>query len=673
MPIALLPGGKIASAGTMAGMVVGDHDTITSYAGEGQNSFFTILDTAGYVTHLEQIHGNAFYDYAISIASDRVGNLLIGGAVGDTTWAGGVGYRSHGGNTDFFVMKYGVQCGCTSMPVANFTVATSGVGGSTATFTYTGTTAGIDSMRWYFGDGTTSTTTSPSHTYSARGVFHAKVIVYTSCGNDIRATHITVPCVAAPTTAYSFSGTTATRSFTFTGTTIAVDSIVWNFGDGGRTTGSTASHSYTAIGSYTACVTVYTPCGSNSACHTVSVPCLGLPTPSFTSTGITATRNFTYTGSTTALDSVVWHYGDGGRSTGSTGAHTYASVGTYTVCVLAYTPCGVDSSCNTVTITCTTRPTAAFTNTGVTAVNFNYTGTTTGLDSVVWHYGDGGSGTGTTSSHTYATIGTFTACVLAYNHCGLDSTCHTVTVPCIAPLTASFTNTTPILGSYTDTFTYTGTTTALDSVAWYFGDGGHGTGATAAHTYAVPDTYTVCVYAYNPCGWDSACYTVIIPCDTPNAAFTYTHTNPVNFIYTGTTAHIDSVVWHFGDFTNGTGMTPTHGYPSTGTYLVCVYAYGVCAVDSFCDTVTVTGTGLAKPNLPAIRVYPNPVKNELVISDVFEPMDYRLMNIAGLTLVSGKLEPGNNNLPVKEYAPGIYLLEVTAGDGQRSRVKVVKD
>jgi PKD repeat protein len=55
-------------------------------------------------------------------------------------------------------------------PVANFSVASSGL---TATFTDTSTDAGgtIGTHSWSFGDGTTSTAASPSHTYAAAGTY----------------------------------------------------------------------------------------------------------------------------------------------------------------------------------------------------------------------------------------------------------------------------------------------------------------------------------------------------------------------------------------------------------------------------------------------------------------------------------------------------------------------
>ena len=60
--------------------------------------------------------------------------------------------------------------GSGGTPTANFTFTTSGL---TATFTDSSTDAGgtIGSHSWNFGDGSTSTTTSPSHTYAAAGTY----------------------------------------------------------------------------------------------------------------------------------------------------------------------------------------------------------------------------------------------------------------------------------------------------------------------------------------------------------------------------------------------------------------------------------------------------------------------------------------------------------------------
>ncbi|PQJ13124.1 hypothetical protein CJD36_005110 [Flavipsychrobacter stenotrophus] len=417
--ITLVPGNKIAIASVMGGIIVSGHDTMTSYTGEGQNPFFTILDTGGYIHSMQQIHGTGFYDGGWTISSDRVGNLFIGGYFATDVWGGSLTHAtSVGGNSDFFIAKYGVSCGCTSMPLVTFTHS----GNPFVTFTYGGTVAGIDSVRWYFGDGGTATTYSTTHNYTVPGTYVVSVSIYSACGNDIRFATIVVPCVAAPVTAFTSSGTSAIRNFAFTGTTAGIDSVTWNFGDGGHAVGLTPSHTYLATGAFNVCATAYNSCGNHTVCHTVNITCTAAIAPAFTYTGF-GPVNFTYTGTTAALDSVVWHYGDGGHGSGLTSAHTYITAGVYTACALTYSQCGVDSVCNTITLPCVSAPTASFTSSGSPSITFAYTGATAGIDSITWDFGDGHSDTGMTPSHTYTTTDTFHVCVIVYTPCGLDTIC----------------------------------------------------------------------------------------------------------------------------------------------------------------------------------------------------------------------------------------------------------
>ena len=83
-------------------------------------------------------------------------------------------------------------------------------------------------------------------------------------------------CVV-PTSAFAYT-TTAVRTvqYTYSGTTTAIDSLVWNFGDGQKqkvTTGYTTpvSHTYATNGNYSSCATVYSGCGSNQYCKQVAL------------------------------------------------------------------------------------------------------------------------------------------------------------------------------------------------------------------------------------------------------------------------------------------------------------------------------------------------------------------------------------------------------------------
>jgi serine protease len=84
--------------------------------------------------------------------------------------------------------------GANTAPTANFTSSTSGL---TATFTDTSTdpqgNATITGHSWNFGDGSTSTTTSPSHTYAAAGTYSVSETVTDSGGlSNTKTASVTV-------------------------------------------------------------------------------------------------------------------------------------------------------------------------------------------------------------------------------------------------------------------------------------------------------------------------------------------------------------------------------------------------------------------------------------------------------------------------------------------------
>jgi len=148
---------------------------------------------------------------------------------------------------------------------ADFTPATPVSGDKPYTVAFTDASTGhILSRLWDFGDGTTSTDVSPSHTYTTRGTFTVKLTVNGIGSISDTETKNALVTVKEPAPVAGFSGTplsgNAPLTVAFTdASTGVITSRLWDFGDGTTSTDVSPSHTYTTIGSKTVKLTVTGP------------------------------------------------------------------------------------------------------------------------------------------------------------------------------------------------------------------------------------------------------------------------------------------------------------------------------------------------------------------------------------------------------------------------------
>jgi PKD repeat protein len=145
--------------------------------------------------------------------------------------------------------------------------------------------------------------------------------------------------------ATSYDSSSLSVAFQFTGAA-NYDSLSWTFGDGSTDTAANPTHAYAQPGVYLACVRVFNACGSDSVClsTTVCTP----PVADFAAQDSFLQVAFDASGS--SYDSLRWTFGDGTTDTALAPVHTYAQPGSYTVCLQAYTLCGVDRRCDTLVV-----------------------------------------------------------------------------------------------------------------------------------------------------------------------------------------------------------------------------------------------------------------------------------------------------------------------------------
>src|SRR6267143_1058959 len=146
--------------------------------------------------------------------------------------------------------------------------------------------APIGSWSWSFGDGGTSTTENPGHTYTAPGSYTVSLRVANSVGPDstTKTSYTTAPAVA-PTAEFAGTPTTgfAPLAVTFTDQSTAGTSPIvswsWTFGDGGTSTLQSPSHIYVLPGTYTVSLTATSTVGPCSITKTGYITDSVVPVP----------------------------------------------------------------------------------------------------------------------------------------------------------------------------------------------------------------------------------------------------------------------------------------------------------------------------------------------------------------------------------------------------------
>lgn len=188
-----------------------------------------------------------------------------------------------------------------SAPVADFACnPTSGVCPLTVAFTDTTTTTPLGDPTvthlWWFGDGTTSTLSNPTYTYTVPGAYTVALAAGNAAGSDI-LTHSHAITVYTPVQADFDASPTrgvAPLAVVFTNTSTGeYISSLWDFGDAITSTLSSPTHPYVEAGSYTVALTIDGPGGSDTetkphyirALQPTSTP-VPAPTPTATPIGL---------------------------------------------------------------------------------------------------------------------------------------------------------------------------------------------------------------------------------------------------------------------------------------------------------------------------------------------------------------------------------------------------
>ena len=268
---------------------------------------------------------------------------------------------------------------------------------------------------WSFGDGSTSTGQSPTHTY-APGTYFAQLIVSDAAGRSVTPTGLTVVVYPALNVTASGGSTVGVTPVpvAFTGTVsggIGPFGYAWAFGDGSTASTLNATHTYTALGTFVAHLTVTDGTGATATALAGAVTVNGPLAASVAGSPLSGDAPVTVKLSSSVTGGVppygyAWDLGDGTTTSQANPSHVYSSAGTYTATltltdskgstshatfhVTVYDPLSVTSSVSPVS--------------GAAPLSVTFTGAATGglaPYQFTWQFGDGSNGSGATATHAY--------------------------------------------------------------------------------------------------------------------------------------------------------------------------------------------------------------------------------------------------------------------------------
>jgi gliding motility-associated-like protein len=496
--------------------------------------------------------------------------------------------------------------------------------GTPLTKSYAGQTPGqLVSYTWYFGDGTTSTSPTPTHLYSAAGIYNP-FLAWTDIHGCTGESSLPQIVITTPFTLSLSANDTVVcvgQALTFTSPPLYYDQLqntIWSFGDGNVQDFNTPSYtySYSQPGLYTVSLQE-TDIGGCSGSVTKTNYITVVPGPLLEWQGATNTcsgtrGDVTFSIQVTGADSLIWNFGDGTTqttdSTVTTLVHAYTVSGNYNPTITATNGhcsqtvgepiyVALKTTSLTLSMPATVCPDGTLTVDLIFAsipgiYFYNIWGT------VQFQYGDSTNYQGNVTLNSYDYLPNeyiYTLQGFTPGESGLriitNTTMNCYDTSTIAPLVVGGAK--PGYEIVQDDQCYQQPVVLMDtskvagadkivSWLWSFGDGSTSTqSGTVSHLYANPGSYTVKLAVQDVSGCTSADSTQAqVTVNGPEAAFTI----PAGTVLAaGSTVQFNNTtniygttnvtwLWQFGDGTSSTSFDPTCTYAQAGTYVVTLTA-----------------------------------------------------------------------------------------------------
>lgn len=488
------------------------------------------------------------------------------------------------GCKDTLVMQNYINIALPQVSIDNLTKE----GCAPFTWTFTSTVSSMEPVTgylWDFGDGSTSNTQSPTHTFST-GIYQIRLVITTASGcqaTSIAPEGIRVGIMPVANFNATPRDVCAKMPVNFTDlSTGTINRWQWDFGDGESSTEQNPVHMYGDTGYFPVQLIV-----SNNGCADtltllkyihISPPIAAFSAPNDCNNPFKRT----FIDASIGADEWLWDFGDGNSSTLQHPVHTYNARGLYpvTLTVKNYsTGCNYSRTYNIQIVSETPRFSVSDTvicrNNSVifSAININ----SANIDSYSWTFGDGNSGTGNTISHNYVLPGVYDVSLIITDILGCSDTliknAHIIVNGPSAIFSAGASgscllNDITFLDNSIDDGTH-----PISRWIWNYGDGKTDTLSSGPfrHQYSAPGIYSVALKVIDIVGCsDSISKASILTISKPVASFITTDTitcPDLAVVFTNnSTGPSLNYLWDFGDGTSSTLANPSHKYSADGIY-----------------------------------------------------------------------------------------------------------
>lgn len=470
------------------------------------------------------------------------------------------------------------------------------------TINFLDSNANASEYLWNFGDGNTSTSQNPTHTYLSPGEFTVTLTTTAANGCTKTSTLSNYVVIRPPVVTINQMPRNGCAPLecnfhhSITGTD-SVASFLWNFGDSTTSTLASPTHVFDS-GAYTITLIVTTTTGCTDTVTYIDGIKAGVaPNADFSATprNVCPETPVVFTDQTTPSNGITqwqWEFGDGGTSSTQNPEYTYSDTGYFDVQLISF-----NNGCADTTIIedyiHVLPPIAKFKilSNCIYRSRRTFADSSIGADTWLWNFGDGNTSTQQNPVHDYDSSGIYTITLTVHNSItGCDNT---------ISLTTNIINEIPNI-SATDTVICRGESTIFSAgvnnsyfqtIKWSFGDGTFSPNSSPSScspitkNYNIPGMYTVKLYTLDKNGCkDTTIKLNYILVNGPIAKFNAISSTNIcsgaNICFRDSSTSdgrngLAYWIWNFGDGSIDTTYSRNicHTYLSGGTFNVKIRVY----------------------------------------------------------------------------------------------------